>query len=216
MIRISLPYLHKQSFLWDKIPHQHSLMGNIYELYYFYPTCIASGFIYELNYLYPAPSASGKHLLLTLVYTVHPNLSTCFFKFRNIFTISRLIICRNSVVKHKFKPFKSLENALFKPFYFSKLFIVGKSYRFVCNSAYFCICLFFNVSFMLPIYKSTHFFISSRKSVARWSRSRNLDNTRLKCFLLVEIIFKIDKFRFFQILCSICINVHCCFSIRMT
>ena len=101
------------------------LMGNIYELYYFYPTCIASGFIYELNYLYPAPSASGKHLLLTLVYTVSLNLATCFFKFRNIFTISWLIICRNSVVKYKYQPLKSLENALFSAFYFSKLFIVG-------------------------------------------------------------------------------------------
>ena len=100
-------------------------MGNIYELYYFYPTCIASGFIYELNYLYPAPSASGKHLLLTLVYTVSLNLATCFFKFRNIFTISWLIICRNSVVKYKYQPLKSLENALFSTFYFSKLFIVG-------------------------------------------------------------------------------------------
>ena len=78
MVRISLSYLHKQSFLCDKIPHQHSLMGNIYELYYFYPTCIASGFIYDLNYLYPAPSASGKHLLLSLVYTVSLNLATCF------------------------------------------------------------------------------------------------------------------------------------------
>ena len=78
MVRISLSYLHKQPFLCDKIPHQHSLMGNIYELYYFYPTCIASGFIYELNYLYPAPSASGKHLLLSLVYTVSLNLATCF------------------------------------------------------------------------------------------------------------------------------------------
>ena len=108
-------------------------MGNIYELYYFYPTCIASGFIYELNYLYPAPSASGKHLLLTLVYTVHPNLSTCFFKFRNIFTISWLIICRNSVVKHKFKPLKSLENTLFSAFYFSKLFIVGSFFASVIS-----------------------------------------------------------------------------------
>ena len=81
MVRISLSYLHKQSFLCDKIPHQHSLMGNIYELYYFYPTCIASGFIYELNYLYPAPSASGKHLLLSLVYTVSLNLATCFRHF---------------------------------------------------------------------------------------------------------------------------------------
>lgn len=102
-------------------------MGNIYELYYFYPTCIASGFIYELNYLYPAPSASGKHLLLTLVYTVLPNLSTCFFKFRNIFTISWLIICRKSVVKYKYQPSKLLENALFKPFYLSRLFIVGNN-----------------------------------------------------------------------------------------
>ena len=69
MVRISLSYLHKQSFLCDKIPHQHSLMGNIYKLYYFYPTCIASGFIYKLNYLYPAPSASGKHLLLVQLRT---------------------------------------------------------------------------------------------------------------------------------------------------
>ena len=71
MVRISLSYLHKQSFLCDKIPHQHSLMGNIYELYYFYPTCIASGFIYELNYLYPAPSASGKHLRPNHLYTAY-------------------------------------------------------------------------------------------------------------------------------------------------
>ena len=100
-------------------------MGNIYELYYFYPTCIASGFIYELNYLYPAPSASGKHLLLSLVYTVSLNLATCFLSLEIFFTISWLIICRNSVVKYKFKPLKLLENALFSAFYFSKLFIVG-------------------------------------------------------------------------------------------
>ena len=101
------------------------LMGNIYELYYFYPTCIASGFIYELNYLYPAPSASGKHLLLSLVYTVSLNLATYFSSLEIFFTISWLIICRNSVVKYKFKPLKLLENALFSAFYFSKLFIVG-------------------------------------------------------------------------------------------
>ena len=94
MVRISLSYLHKQSFLCDKIPHQHSLMGNIYKLYYFYPTCIASGFIYELNYLYPAPSASGKHLLLSLVYTVSLNLATCFLSLEIFFIISWLIICR--------------------------------------------------------------------------------------------------------------------------
>ena len=100
-------------------------MGNIYKLYYFYPTCIASGFIYELNYLYPAPSASGKHLLLSLVYTVSLNLATCFLSLEIFFTISWLIICRNSVVKYKFKPLKLLENALFSAFYFSKLFIAG-------------------------------------------------------------------------------------------
>ena len=130
MVRISLSYLHKQSFLCDKIPHQHSLMGNIYKLYYFYPTCIASGFIYELNYLYPAPSASGKHLLLSLVYTVSLNLATCFLSLEIFFTISWLIICRNSVVKYKFKPLKLLENALFSAFYFSKLFIVGNFFNF--------------------------------------------------------------------------------------
>lgn len=70
MLRIFLSHLHKQPFLYDKIPHQQLLMGNIYKLYYFYPTCIVSGFIYELNHLYPAPSTSGKHLLLTLVDTV--------------------------------------------------------------------------------------------------------------------------------------------------
>ena len=106
------------------------LMGNIYELYYFYPTCIASGFIYELNYLYPAPSASGKHLLLSLVYTVSLNLATCFLSLEIFFTISWLIICRNSVVKYKFKPLKLLENALFSAFYFSKLFIVGNFFNF--------------------------------------------------------------------------------------
>ena len=95
-------------------------MGNIYELYYFYPTCIASGFIYELNYLYPAPSASGKHLLLSLVYTVSLNLATCFLSLEIFFTISWLIICRNSVVKYKFKPLKLLENALFSAFYLFK------------------------------------------------------------------------------------------------
>ena len=42
------------------------------------------------------------------------------------FTISRLTICRNSVVKYKYQPSKSLENALFSAFYLSKLFIVGK------------------------------------------------------------------------------------------
>ena len=88
MVRISLSYLHKQSFLCDKIPHQHSLMGNIYELYYFYPTCIASGFIYELNYLYPAPSASGNHLLLKLVYMVRMNLSTYFSNCLNFSVLS--------------------------------------------------------------------------------------------------------------------------------
>lgn len=41
------------------------------------------------------------------------------------FTISRLTICRNSVVKYKYQPSKSLENALFSAFYLSKLFIVG-------------------------------------------------------------------------------------------
>ena len=102
-------------------------MGNIYELYYFYPTCIASGFIYELNYLYPAPSASGKHLLLSLVYTVSLNLATCFSSLEIFFTISRLTICRNSVVKYKYQPSKLLENALFSAFYFSKLFIVGNN-----------------------------------------------------------------------------------------
>lgn len=105
-------------------------MGNIYKLYYFYPTCIASGFIYELNYLYPAPSASGKHLLLSLVYTVSLNLATCFLSLEIFFTISWLIICRNSVVKYKFKPLKLLENALFSAFYFSKLFIVGNFFNF--------------------------------------------------------------------------------------
>lgn len=113
-------------------------MGNIYELYYFYPTCIASGFIYELNYLYPAPSASGKHLLLSLVYTVSLNLATCFLSLEIFFTISWLIICRNSVVKYKFKPLKLLENALFSAFYLSKLFIVGISFN-VCLS----LCVFY-------------------------------------------------------------------------
>ena len=88
MVRISLSYLHKQSFLCDKIPHQHSLMGNIYKLYYFYPTCIASGFIYELIYLYPAPSASGNHLLLKLVYMVRMNLSTYFSNCLNFSVLS--------------------------------------------------------------------------------------------------------------------------------
>ena len=116
-------------------------MGNIYELYYFYPTCIASGFIYELNYLYPAPSASGKHLLLSLVYTVSLNLATCFSSLEIFFTISWLIICRNSVVKYKYQPPKSLENALFSAFYLSKDFIVGsffvpavKSCKMICIS----------------------------------------------------------------------------------
>ena len=126
------------------------LMGNIYELYYFYPTCIASGFIYELNYLYPAPSASGKHLLLLLVYTVHPNLSTCFFKFRNIFTISWLIICRNLVVKYKFEPSKSLENALFSAFYFSKFFIVGNTIW--QHMLTFCYLLSLFVLLLKPLY----------------------------------------------------------------
>lgn len=40
------------------------------------------------------------------------------------FTISRLTICRNSVVKYKYQPSKSLENALFSAFYLSRLFIV--------------------------------------------------------------------------------------------
>ena len=93
--------------------------------HYFYPTCIASGFIYELNYLYPAPSASGKHLLLSLVYTVSLNLATCFSSLEIFFTISWLIICRNSVVKYKYQPSKLLESALFSAFYLSKLFIVG-------------------------------------------------------------------------------------------
>lgn len=64
------------------------LMGNIYELYYFYPTCIASGFIYELIYLYPAPSASGNHLLLKLVYMVRMNLSTYFSNCLNFSVLS--------------------------------------------------------------------------------------------------------------------------------
>lgn len=42
-----------------------------------------------------------------------------------IFTISRLTICRKSVVKYKYQPFKSLENALFSAFYLSNDFIVG-------------------------------------------------------------------------------------------
>lgn len=42
-----------------------------------------------------------------------------------IFTISRLTICRNSVVKYKYQPSKSLENALFSAFYLSSVFIVG-------------------------------------------------------------------------------------------
>lgn len=41
------------------------------------------------------------------------------------FTISRLTICRNSVVKYKYQPSKSLENALFSAFYLSSDFIVG-------------------------------------------------------------------------------------------
>lgn len=85
MVRISLSYLHKQSFLCDKIPHQHSLMGNIYELYYFYPTCIASGFIYELIYLYPAPSASGNHLLLKLEIYGSYEFINLFFKLFKFF-----------------------------------------------------------------------------------------------------------------------------------
>ena len=43
------------------------------------------------------------------------------------FTISRLTICRNSVVKYKYLPSKSLENALFSAFYLSRLFIVRNS-----------------------------------------------------------------------------------------
>ena len=43
------------------------------------------------------------------------------------FTISRLTICRNSVVKYKYQPSKSLENALFSAFYLSRLFIVGNT-----------------------------------------------------------------------------------------
>ena len=43
------------------------------------------------------------------------------------FTISRLTICRNSIVKYKFKPLETLENAFFSAFYFSKLFIVGNN-----------------------------------------------------------------------------------------
>lgn len=100
--------------------------------------------------------------------------------------------------------------------YLSSDFIVGKSYRFIYNSAYLCICLFFNVSFRLPIYKSTQFFICSRKSVAHWSHSRNLDNTRLNPLLFIEIIFKIDKFRPLQVLSGFCVNIHCCFCICMT
>ena len=134
----------------------------------------------------------------------------------SFFTISSLTICRNSVVKYKYQPSKSLENALFSAFYLSRLFIVGKSYRFIYNSVYLCICLFFNVSFILPIYKSTQIFIGSRKSVARWSHSRNLDNTRLNPLLFIEIIFKIDKFRPLQILSGFCVNIHCSFSICMS
>lgn len=100
--------------------------------------------------------------------------------------------------------------------YLSSDFIVGKSYRFIYNSAYLCICVFFNVSFMFPIYKSTQIFISSRKSVARWSHSRNLYNTRLNLLLFIKIIFKIDKFRTLQIICGFCVNIHCRFSIRMS
>lgn len=44
-----------------------------------------------------------------------------------VFTISRLAICRNSVVKYKYQPFKTPANALFSAFYFSRLFIVGNS-----------------------------------------------------------------------------------------
>ena len=101
-------------------------------------------------------------------------------------------------------------------FYLSMLFIVGKFYRFICNSAHLYICLFFDVSFILPIYKSTQIFICSRKSVAHWSQSRNLDNTKLNLLLFIEIIFKIDEFRTLQVLCGFCVNIHCSLSIRMT
>ena len=47
------------------------------------------------------------------------------------FTISRLTICRNSVVKYKYQPSKTLENALFSAFYLSKLFIVGMDLGFL-------------------------------------------------------------------------------------
>ena len=111
------------------------------------------------------------------------------------------------------KTSKSLVKSLF---YLSKLFIVGKSYRFICNSAYAFICLFFNVSFRLPIHKSTQIFIGSRKSVARRSHSSNLDNTRLNPFLFIEITFKIDKFRPLQVLSGFCVYVHRGFCIGMT
>ena len=36
-----------------KNPHLQILMGIFYELYYFYPNCIASGFIYLRNTFHP-------------------------------------------------------------------------------------------------------------------------------------------------------------------
>ena len=61
----------------------------------------------------------------------HPDIqkdTTTYITISNdvlFFTISRLTICRNSVVKYKYQPSKSLENALFSAFYLSNDFIVG-------------------------------------------------------------------------------------------
>ena len=65
------------------------------------------------------------------------------------FTISRLTICRNSVVKYKYQPSKSLENALFSAFYLSKLFIVGNTESFN-DSKWFDRSAPFTVSFLFP------------------------------------------------------------------
>ena len=64
----------------------------------------------------------------------HKKDTTTYFTISNdvlIFTISRLTICRNSVVKYKYQPSKSLENALFSAFYLSRLFIVGTDLGFL-------------------------------------------------------------------------------------
>lgn len=72
-----------------------------------------------------------------------------------VFTISRLAICRNSVVKYKYQPFKTPANALFSAFYFSRLFIVG-----IVD-----ISVFISLRFSsLPVFSTSHIVTSFPQS----------------------------------------------------